>query len=255
MSALRRILVAVADPRVRAQPAIVKAMHLARRSGARVELFHSMFDPLLQGERQYGKRWTSREFDALLQSSRQQLEQRAAELANGGVRVLCSVQWDYPAHEAIVRQARRSKADLVIASTQRRRRLSRLLLANTDWELIRHCPTPLILVRNARPWKGGRILAAIDPMHTHARPSGLDRRILETATLLSRTLQAQLHAVYAYAPPIAYVPDFISGPVTVEVPPGEAREYRRQVRRSVTAETKRFAIGARRVHLIEGDPA
>ena len=255
MTALRRILVAVADPRSRKQPALVKAVRLARRSGARLELFHSLFDPLLQGERVYGKRWSSREFDALLQSSRQQLEKRAAALVDGGTRVQCSVQWDYPPHEAIVRQALRSKADLVIASTHARRRISRLLLTNTDWELIRACPTPLILVKNARDWKGGTILAAIDPLHLHARPAGLDERILETAALLSRTVNAQLHAVHAHAPPITYVPGFITGPVAVHVSGAEARKYLQHLRRSVTAKTRRFAIGQRRVHLVEGDPA
>lgn len=255
MSALRRILVAVADPRSRKQPALVKALRLARQSGARLELFHSLFDPLLQGERVYGKRWSSHEFDALLQSSRQQLEKRAAELANGGTRVECSVQWDYPPQEAIVRQALRSKADLVIASTHSRRRIARLLLTNTDWELIRLCPTPLILVKNARDWKGGSILAAIDPLHLHARPAGLDKRILKMATLLSRTVNAQLHAVHAHAPPITYVPGFVTGPVAVHMSGTESRKYLQQLRRRVIAETKGFSIGQRRVHLVEGDPA
>ena len=46
MNKLRRILVAIKNPGARRQPALRKAAQLARASGATLELFHAMSDPV-----------------------------------------------------------------------------------------------------------------------------------------------------------------------------------------------------------------
>jgi len=44
------------------------------------------------------------------------------------------------------------------------------------------------------------VLAAIDPTHAFAKPSGLDQEILEESKAFSRALHGSLHAVHAYPP-------------------------------------------------------
>ncbi len=255
MTAIERILVAVADPGSRAQPALEKAVQLGRRTGAAVEVFHCLFDPYVQGERIYGsRRGTTPGIAALVELARAQLEQRAAAVAGAGVRIRCSVHWDYPAYEGVVRQALRHKADLVIAESRRHRRAARLFLSNTDWQLIRLCPVPLILVKSPRAWTRAKVLAALDPMHAHAKPSALDPRILKVGAQLARALGGQLHAVHAHVPLIGYTPGLMTEPLPVRVTGREARDYAKRVRKSVTGETRRFAVSARRVHVVEGDP-
>lgn len=254
MTAFRRILVAVGDPGSRAQAAIAKAVRLARRTGASVELFHSLFDPFVQGERMYANRALARDIDTLVASTRERLEQRAAEAATARVNVRCTVHWDYPSHEAIVRQAVRHKADLVIAESRRRHGAARLFLSNTDWQLIRLCPVPLILVKNSRAWTDANILAAVDPLHAHAKPTALDPRILKIGAEFARALGAQLHAVHAHSPLIGYVPGLMTEPLPVRITGREARDHHRQVRQRVLAETRRFRTPERRVHVVEGEP-
>jgi universal stress protein E len=255
MSTIRRILVAVADPASRAQPAIAKAAQLARRTGAEVDVFHCLFNPYVQAERVYGGRGREKDIEALVEATRSRLAQRAASFATKGLRLRVSVRWDYPAHEGIVRQALRQKSDLVVAESHRHRKVARMLLANTDWQLIRVCPVPLLLVKTTRPWTSAKVLAAIDPLHLHAKPTALDPRILKVAALLARALGSQLHVAHAHAPLLDYSPGMLTDPLPYRVTGHEGREYAKRLRKSVLAETRRFSVNERRVHVLEGEPA
>jgi universal stress protein E len=97
---------------------------------------------------------------------------RLCELARKhGVPATSSVEWDYPPHEAIVRRAARIDADLIIAECHQGARTRPWLMHLTDWELLRTSPLPVLLLKNARPWRRPLVLAAVDPAHQHAKPS------------------------------------------------------------------------------------
>ena len=81
-----------------------------------------------------------------------------------------------------MRRALAMRADLIINGTRARGLANRLVLRHTDWELVRHSPMPLLLVKSERlqkprPWS----LAAIDPLHANAKPARLDSQILDVA--------------------------------------------------------------------------
>ena len=187
MKAIRRILVGVKDPGARSSPAVHKAACLAEAFGAELVLFHAIAVPVAA---------------ELRQSHLERLERRAARLRNGNgkLKVRADADWDYPVHEAIVRHARKIKADLVVAEAHAGRRLVPWLLHLTDWELLRTCPVPVLIVKSSRKWQRPRVLAAIDPLHAFAKPAGLDDEILEAGVKLSAALKGSLHAMHAYAP-------------------------------------------------------
>ena len=254
MSAINRILVAIADPGARRQPALAKAMQLARRTGAELDVFHCLFDPRIQGTLVYGRAKLERQVESLVEATRVRLERRAAVLARSGLRVRVSVRWDYPAHEAIIRQALRHKADFVIAATRRHRALARPFLSNTDWQLIRLCPVPLLLVKSSRAWRGTKVMCAVDPLHVRAKPAALDPRILKVGAQLARALGGQLHAAHAYTPLLEYLPGVMTEPLPVIVTGAEAREHAKRVTQRVAVETRRFAISKRSLHVVAGEP-
>jgi hypothetical protein len=65
---------------------------------------------------------------------------------------------------------------------------ARWLLAYTDWELLRLCPIPVLLVKNRRLYHRPRVLAAVDPSHAFAKPTNLDRQILRAGAQLVHAL-------------------------------------------------------------------
>lgn len=199
MNKLRRILVAIKNPGARSQPALRKAAQLAHASGATLELFHAMSDPvyldaflmqgltLQQGQKQQRDRVAAR------------LEKHAAALRQSGLRVDVQCDWDYPAFEAIIRRAQRGRADLIVAERHARRHVLPWLLRFNDWELLRRSPLPVLLVKRPQPWRKPAVLAAIDPSHGFAKPARLDGQILDAASQIASALGGRLHVAHAFA--------------------------------------------------------
>ena len=62
------------------------------------------------------------------------------------------------------------------------------------------CPAPLWLVKQSDN-AAGPVLAAVDPLHRHAKPAGLDDVIVGFARALAEAVGAPLKAVHAFAIP------------------------------------------------------
>ena len=154
-----------------------------------------------------------------------QLERIAEGLRSRTLEVRVDADWDYPVHEAIVRHARRIKADLVVAEAHAGRRLAPWLLHLTDWELLRTCPVPVLIVKSPRMWKRPRVLAAIDPLHAFAKPAGLDAEVLEAGAQVADALRGALHALHTYTIPAFRHADHRREP---ERPRGDRRPPRKR---------------------------
>lgn len=200
MKAIRRILVGVKDPGARSSPAVHKAACLAEAFGAELVLFHAIAVPVAAEPFLYREGGLDKFERDRRQAQLDRLERRAARLRNGNgkLKVRADADWDYPVHEAIVRHARKIKASLVVVEAHAGRRLVPWLLHLTDWELLRTCPVPVLVVKSSRKWQRPRVLAAIDPLHAFAKPAGLDAEILDAAAKLCAALKGRLHAMHAY---------------------------------------------------------
>jgi universal stress protein E len=251
MSAIRRILVAVKDPGSRKLPAVAKGARLAHAFGASIELFHSITDPVLVDA------WLDANgaFHKLQQETQSrytgQLEIIAANLRREGLNVTVSVDWDFPAHEAIVRQARRRKADLIVAECHAGRRLTPWLLHLTDWELLRTSPVPVLLVKNAQAWDAPAVLAAIDPSHSFAKPAKLDAQILKAGAAFSSALKGSLHVMHSYVPvPVGAAAAGTSALAISDVMAAMGARAKRTFDRAV----KSAGVPRSRQHLVQGIP-
>lgn len=199
MKRLDRIL-AVLDPTAEVQPALAKAATLARRSGATLELFICDFDPSLSGQPFFDTdrlRGLREEFVA---ERLEYLEEIAEDLRAEGLAVETHVHWDNPTYRGIVRRVEESSPDLVVKDTHYHTTLRRTLFTNTDWNLIRTCPAPLLLAKPADWPDAPRIVAALDPGHLGDKPAALDYDILDWAALVAAQMGGEVHAVHAFFP-------------------------------------------------------
>lgn len=197
MNSIRRILVAVKDPASRSQPGVAKAAQLARALNAQLELFHAITGPLY-AELYVKGEGSPRDLEAKAQAHiRKRLESHAAPLRKLGMRVNVAAEWDFPAYEAVIRHARRIGADLVVAERHARHPFPHWLLHMNDWELLRSCPVPLLLVKTRRPYRHPVVLAAVDPTHAE-KPAQLDEDILDAGETVARALRGTLHVVHAH---------------------------------------------------------
>jgi universal stress protein E len=251
MQPIRRILVAIKDPAARALPAVHKAAQIAKGLGAQLTLFHDIATPV------YAEAWHGRDIDVrswqreVQTARREQLEKLAARIRKHDIDVDVAADWDYPPYEAIIRKAQRICADLVVIENHHGtgRHPARWLLSYTDWELLRLCPMPVLLVKNRRLYHRPRVLAAIDPSHAFAKPAKLDRQILRAGAQLVHALRGELHALHAYLPALPVAPAMPDGPLGVNVTHEELeRAARRQLARAVDG----FDVKPSHCHLVEG---
>ena len=155
---LRRILVAIADPEIGGRLAIARARQLASHSSAAIELFNAIALPISPGRLRAPNEHFVR---AQAERNQQALERKARRLTADGYKATVRLQTGYRPAEAILAEAERIDADLVIIEARRHRLLARLFLANTDLDLIRHGKRPLLIVKGKTPWRRPRVLAAL----------------------------------------------------------------------------------------------
>jgi len=197
---IRRVLAAVKDPGAAVLPAVAKATQLARALGAELELFHAidatvyvdMLGDCVSGLSQL----ESEEREGHLQ----RLERIAARARLHTPIVTVAAEWDFPSYEAVVRRVHESKADLLVAECHPGRHRAQGILRLADWELLRLCPIPVLLVKRVRPYHRPSIIAAVDPGQAFGKPAVLDEQILLLAAHLSKALHGKLHAAHAYQP-------------------------------------------------------
>jgi universal stress protein E len=253
-----RCLLVVIDPTTEAQPALEKAAKFAAKTSHELILLGCVYDPYIAGDRFFDgpdlERLRSGRLDERLDS----LDTLAGPLRERGLVVRCKAVWDYPLHEAIVRETFDIQPDFVLKDAHHHSALSRALFTNTDWHLIRECPAPLWLVKQLPVPGSATVVAAVEPTHAHDEPAALDRKIIEQAEQLSVICENGLHLVHTYnVPAESAVSAYSALPA-----PAAASEYERKVKRArqihadaVADLAKDFDFPADRIHIWQGNAA
>lgn len=234
---IRRILVAIGDPSKVPVSQLQKAAQIARAAGAQLELCHA-----IHPDRAHA-----------VAAVRGRMERLAARRIFAGLDVRSCLAIDFPPHEAIVRRAGVMRADLIVAATVSHSVGERLLLRNTDWELIRHAPCPLLLVKARGSYRQPAVLASIDPFHARAKPQQLDTKLLAAAQDMATLLRGRAHAFHAYLPLVAALPGAMGQPVALAMPPDAEDVHGENVRKTFDRLASAAGIPAARRHLRMGD--
>src|SRR5688572_11291312 len=175
-----------------------KAALLARTRGCDLALIHVIALPYAPAvSRRANLRQAAQE---IVEDCKQKLLRLASGAELNGIPTDVTVTWDYPAADGLVRQVMKRRPQLLLAQSHRHARLARPFLSNTDWDLIRKCPCPLWLSKSTRKLDGP-VVAALDPLHAHAKPSALDDLILQHALRTAQDRPARVLAFHSYALP------------------------------------------------------
>ena len=253
MNSWQHLCVAVANPFTRHSLAVRKAGQIAATCGARITLFHafSLPYPLNKHEPISSK-------DALSNAIQYRLiglEAIADTLRYKGVHADCVVEWDFPAHEAIIRYVMKSKPDLLIADSNRHGRIGRWLLANTDWELVRHCPCPLWFVKSNKNPINLSVLAAVDPLHAHAKPSQLDDIIINEAKTVISNLGGSFQLIHGYQRPLSTANSNFIEPIRPPISADRSRRLVSSIKAELDKLAKRNAIPVSNFIIKDGIPS
>ena len=252
MREIKKIL-SVIDPTVEAQPAMHRAAWLAKASGAELELLVCYYNEYLSGDRLFDSPSLEKARAEVIANQEKHLEELAEPVRQTGVVVTTSAVWDHPLHEGIVRHAVETAADIVFKDTHHHSAVARALLTNTDWNLIRTCPTPLWLVKPHDFDETPVFVAAIDPLNQHDKPAALDDEILSISKTLGDNVNGDVHAFHSYDPRIAVATATANAYIPVSLPFDEIEQQMHEEHEKRFTEITAFhGIDDDHAHLIAG---
>ena len=252
MKELKKIL-AVVDPTVVDQPAARRAAWLAKNSKAELELLVCYYNEYLSGDRLFDSPSLDKARHDIIEGHEKHLEKYAEPLRSSGLVVKTSAIWDHPLYEGIVRHAIANDSDLIVKDTHHHSAVTRALLTNTDWNLIRTCPMPLWLVKPTKLADKPVFVAAIDPMHQNDKPAALDDEILHVAKGIANTVDGEVHAFHAYDPRIAVATATANAYIPVSLPFDEIEKQMHEDHEKRFIEITNFhEIDKKNAHLVAG---
>ena len=248
---VRRLLIAVADGSAR--KVVDRAAQILGSSKAYIELFSVVRPPSpMLGMTRIDDTQITR---SLVEARRHQLEKLARNLRDNDIAVTCTVAVNASVIDAIVRRAKRTKADLVAIEAHHHSLLARLFLSQHDYDLLRHSPVPLLIVKGSKIKPAAPILAALDPWHSIRKPQALDSTIVSAGRGLAKALGTTLHTVHAYSPLMGFAADATFAPMAIPISVPEEKQYAADIRRNFAKVSAKYRIDKRRSHLRMGDPA
>jgi len=246
-------ILAVVDPTAEDQPAVRRASWLAIKTGAQLELLICYYNEYLSGDRLFDSPSLEKARKEVMRSQEKHLESIAVPLRSDGITVTTTAVWDHPLHEGIVRHAVESDADIVIKDTHHHSAVTRAFLTNTDWNLIRTCPTRLWLVKPRDLSETPVFIAAIDPMNQHDKPAALDDEILQLSKTLADEVGGEVHAFHSYDPRIAVATATANAYIPVSLPFDEIEQQMHEEHQKRFREITEFhQVDADKLHLVAG---
>ena len=115
-----------------------------------------------------------------------------------GINVEVSTSAERNVAEIVRREADARQPMYVVMGTRFHTPTERASLDDSDWDLIRDLDYPLWFVKRAAWGKAPVIIAAVDPLHAHDKPTHLDRRIIEMAREIAGQCEGTLQVLHTY---------------------------------------------------------
>lgn len=195
MGQYQRLLL-VADQTLHQTPAMLRAVALAKASGAALDV--RVFAEPAPVVRLWEDKIDEVGYQRYLRHHRRWVADQLEQLTEQGLKVTVNVVFTTHALLDILRAVADLKPDLLIKDVTLEPLLKRVFITPLDCHLLRECPVPVHLVNEVRYSLPHRIVAAVDPFDPETQISGLNDTIIQTANALATQCDAPMHLLYAY---------------------------------------------------------
>ncbi|CAH0290012.1 Universal stress protein E [Pseudomonas koreensis] len=243
-------LLLVADQTLHQSAAMLRAIALAKASGAALDvrafvepvpithLWEEKIDDVdaQRYQRRY-RRWVADE-----------LEQLSNQGLDGTVDVVFS---SHPLLD-ILKTVHVLKPDLLIKDVRLEPALKRVFITPLDCHLLRECPIPVHLVNQIHYALPHRVVAAVDPFDPDTQISGLNDVIIRSANALAVQCDVPLHLLCAYDLSAAFNGEapVVNGGWNEDL----ANELRQTLHQAFVALADRHGVPPERRHFVMGHP-
>ena len=249
MGQYQRLLL-IADQTLQQSPALLRAVALAKVSGAVLDI-RAFVEPV-----PVVHLWEEKTDDAGYQRYMRRYRRWVSDEVEllGGQGLDVSVEVVFTTHPLldILKTVEELKPDLLIKDVTLEPVLKRVFITPLDCHLLRDCPVPVHLVNQARYSLPHRVVAAVDPFDPSTQINGLNDTIIQTANALALQCDAPLHLLYAYDLSPAFNADspLVGGGWGVDF----IEELRQSLHQAFVALADRYGVPPERRHFVMGLP-
>lgn len=249
MGQYQRLLL-IADQTLQQSPALLRAVALAKVSGAVLDI-RAFVEPV-----PVVHLWEEKTDDAGYQRYMRRYRRWVSDEVEllGGQGLDVSVEVVFTTHPLldILKTVEELKPDLLIKDVTLEPVLKRVFITPLDCHLLRECTVPVHLVNQARYSLPHRVVAAVDPFDPSTQISGLNDTIIQTANALALQCDAPLHLLYAYDLSPAFNADspLVGGGWGVDF----IEELRQSLHQAFVALADRHGVPPERRHFVMGLP-
>lgn len=249
MGQYQRLLL-IADQTLQQSPALLRAVALAKVSGAVLDI-RAFVEPV-----PVVHLWEEKTDDAGYQRYMRRYRRWVADEVEqlGGQGLDVSVEVVFTTHPLldILKTVEELKPDLLIKDVTLEPVLKRVFITPLDCHLLRECPVPVHLVNQARYSLPHRVVAAVDPFEPSTQINGLNDTIIQTANALALQCDAPLHLLYAYDLSPAFNADspLVGGGWGVDF----IEELRQSLHQAFVTLADRHGVPPERRHFVMGLP-
>jgi universal stress protein E len=198
---VKKILV-VADRLGGDQRVVARGIELARKTRAELLIVGFVYEHIANLPIDDIENFEAKVRAELLEAHRKQLLKKYRELSGEGRSPAHSVElhWEKRVADWVIDRVAKDGFDLVM---KRVHRSETLTYTPTDWQLLRSCPCPVLLVAD-KLWKRGKnVLAAVDLGTRRRGKKALNTKVAEQASALATALECKL--IVSYALPVSRV--------------------------------------------------
>ncbi|MFT6984589.1 MAG: universal stress protein E [Psychromonas sp.] len=198
----RNILVFI-DPTQESQPALARAVGIAQKDKkVKITLFLCCYDLSYEMTSLSSSDERQAMQSLVIKENQDWLETLALPYQENGLNINNQVIWHNRPFQAVIIEVLKNNYDLVVKSTHQHSKLSAILFTPTDWNLLRKCPVPVLLVKHHQWPENGNILCAIDCKSIQDEEHHqLNQQILSEAKIMAEVINANIHIVNAYPSP------------------------------------------------------
>lgn len=241
-------IVFIADPEMPTSPGLTRAAKLAQLSGASLTICMFAYDSAIHAIGKFSLDAMQVIKQTYLLSREKWLYEMKSTLNGYLENVETELHWGTPIHQEIVARVAEMEPDLVVKDVCAQKGLRELLFTPLDWQLLRLCPSALLLVNPGAQAMPKRIIVAVDPAEALYETNHLHDHVVKEAMNLSKQCGAPLYMAHAHEGLAALGPDGILTSSIVSA----MDEIRAKCRDDLLKYATHFNISRENIRFLEG---
>ena len=228
------------------QSAFYHALEIAKNTGAKIEFVGFVHAPGVDSSEILSHEEKRKVHHKYIDKKQAQIDTFLNKVDVGDVKVHVDVVWEKSLEKWVIARCDQKSFDLVFKSGHRS---EAFMYTPTDWQLMRQCPEPVMIVGESEWKEGGKVLAALDLGSSSPRSLELNENILRQSIKLAKATDSEVHACYSIAVPKALADLDLIDPKAYEAKLKESLDP--MIRKLV----EEAGLDRDKLHLLSGKPA